>query len=151
MPPVEIRTVGLDDPLAGLVLAGLAVEYEARYGETDELSYAHAEEFEAPTGAFVVLVVGDEVVAGGGVRAHGDPGIAEVKRMWTHPDHRRRGHASTVLTALEEVARNAGYTAVRLETGPAQPEAQAMYAARGYRRIPVYGRYPEALAYERPC
>ena len=61
----------------------------------------------------------------------------------------RRGHATTVLAALEELARQAGYTTLRLETGPAQPEAAALYGRRGYRRIPVYGRYPQALAFER--
>jgi GNAT superfamily N-acetyltransferase len=146
---VEIRQVGLADPLVGALLAGLTVEYTERYGDADELAHAHADEFDPPAGAFVVLVVDGEVVAGGGVRPHEEAGVAEVKRMWTHPGHRRQGHASTVLAALEDAARAAGYTAIRLETGPAQPEAQSLYASRGYRRIPVYGRYPQALAYER--
>ncbi|MCU1378623.1 MAG: Acetyltransferase [Acidimicrobiales bacterium] len=133
----------------GPLLAGLSVEYETRYGETDEMAFAHPEEFDPPAGAFIVLVADDVAVAGGGIRPHADAGVCEVKRMWTHPDHRRQGHASTVLVALEDAARAVGYTTMRLETGPAQPEAQALYAARGYRRIPRYGRYPEALAYER--
>ena len=45
--------------------------------------------------------------------------------------------------------RDRGYAVVRLETGPLQPEAQAMYDRLGYRRIPVFGRYPTALAFER--
>ncbi|HET6963516.1 MAG TPA: hypothetical protein VFH58_02015 [Acidimicrobiales bacterium] len=35
-----------------------------------------------------------------------------------------------------------------LETGPLQPEAAALYDGRGYKRIPKYGPYPEALAFE---
>jgi GNAT superfamily N-acetyltransferase len=146
---VKLRTVRLDDADAGQVLAGLAAEYVERYGDADELAYASVEEFDPPGGAFVVLVDGDEVVAGGGVRPFGEPGVAEVKRMWTHHAHRRRGLASTVLAGLEDAARALGYTVVRLETGPMQPEAQALYAARGYRRIAVYGRYPAALGYEK--
>ena len=70
--------------------------------------------------------------------------------MWTHPAHRRRGHAMTVLAALEAAAGDAGYHTVRLETGPAQPEALALYERVGYRRIPTFGRYRDAIAFERP-
>jgi GNAT superfamily N-acetyltransferase len=146
---VEVRRVRFDDDLVGPLLAGLTVEYTDRYGDADELAFAHAAEFEPPDGAFVVLVDDGEVVAGGGLRAFGEAGVAEVKRMWTHPERRRQGLASAALTALEEAARELGYSTVRLETGPLQPEAQALYAARGYHRIPTYGRYPLALAYER--
>jgi len=68
--------------------------------------------------------------------------------MWTNPTYRRRGFATIVLEALERAARAVGYTTLRLETGPAQPEAQAMYEGRGYQRIPVFGHYPQALAFE---
>jgi ribosomal protein S18 acetylase RimI-like enzyme len=69
--------------------------------------------------------------------------------MWTHAAHRRQGYASTLLRALEEAARAAGYVALWLETGPAQPEAVALYTSHGDRRIPVYGRYRAALAFEK--
>jgi hypothetical protein len=54
-----------------------------------------------------------------------------------------------VLDALEAAASDTGYRIVRLETGPAQPEAEAFYESRRYERIPVYGRYSEARAFER--
>ncbi len=68
--------------------------------------------------------------------------------MWTAPEHRRKGLASTVLDTLEKVARDRGYSRLRLETGPAQPEARALYERRGYRHIPPYGRYEQATAFE---
>ena len=68
--------------------------------------------------------------------------------MWTSPDHRRNGLASAILDALEIVAREHGYTWLKLETGPAQPEAQSLYEGRGYRSIPTYGRYEQARAFE---
>lgn len=71
----------------------------------------------------------------------------EVKRMWTAAEHRRKGYASRVLTGLEDAARAAGYSTPLLETGPLQPEAIALYTARGYRQIPYYGRYPDARAF----
>jgi ribosomal protein S18 acetylase RimI-like enzyme len=144
---VELVRVRFDDPLVAPLLSGLGQEYEVRYGANDELSLAAPEQFDPPQGCFLVLVDGDGTpVAGGGFRRHA-PGVCEVKRMWTATAHRRRGHAVTVLTGLEAAARAAGYTELRLETGPAQPEAEALYVARGYRRIERFGPYPSALAF----
>ncbi len=70
--------------------------------------------------------------------------------MWTAPEHRRKGLASKVLDALEELARDRGYSRLRLETGPAQPEARALYERRGYRNIQAYGKYEQATAFELP-
>ena len=136
----------LSDPVVGPLIGGLTREYEGRYGETDEMATVDPEEFDPPLGAFVVLIDGGEVLAGGGLRRV-DADTCEVKRMWTADDHRRKGYASRVLTGLEDAARAAGYSTVLLETGPLQPEAIALYTGRGYRRIPCYGRYPDALAF----
>lgn len=140
--------VALSDPRVGPLLAGLSGEYEQRYGPTDVMADAHPEQFEAPAGAFVVLVEDEVTLAGGGFRRV-DEQTCEIKRMWTAPGHRRRGYARTVLTELESRAAAAGYLRVRLETGPMQPEAVALYEVLGYQRIPVYGRYLEAWAFQR--
>ena len=145
---VELRTVRLTDPVLAPLLSGLAAEYEARYGANDELADAPPEQFDPPDGVFLALVVDGELAAGGGIRRY-DADTCEVKRMWTAPRHRRRGHARRVLAALEDCARDLGYTRLLLETGPAQPEAIAMYHDLGYQRIPYYGRYEFALAFER--
>lgn len=144
---MELRRVRIDDPDVGALLSGLADEYRTRYGEVDELSTVPDSEFDPPAGSFIIAVEEGRVVAGGGFRYLED-GVCEVKRMWTHAAQRRRGLASVVLDALEAAAREAGYTTLRLETGPAQPEAAALYERRGYHRIPVFGRYPQALAFE---
>jgi len=144
---MELRTCRLTDVEVAPLLAGLAAEYHERYGSNDELRHASVEEFDPPDGAFVVLIDDGVTVAGGGFRLL-EPGVCEVKRMWTHANYRRRGHAARVLDALEEKARAAGYHTLRLETGPLQPAAQALYAGRGYNRIPVFGRYEFALAFE---
>ncbi len=57
-------------------------------------------EFEPPDGMFVVLTRDAETIAGGGFVRLAD-GVAEIKRMWTSPDHRRRGCARVVLSELE--------------------------------------------------
>jgi GNAT superfamily N-acetyltransferase len=145
---MEIREVRLSDPLVAPLLVGLATEYEHRYGPSDEMALAHADDFEPPTGAFIVLLDDGQTVTGGGIRRL-ERDTCEVKRMWTSPEYRRRGLASSLLAALEDVARRLGYTRVQLETGPSQPEAIAMYGHLGYRAIPPFGPYPEAFAFER--
>jgi GNAT superfamily N-acetyltransferase len=146
---MELRQVRLTDPLAAPLLAGLTREYDVRYGETDEMATVDSSEFDPPGGAFLALVDGGELLAGGGLRRMSDD-TCEVKRMWTAPEHRRKGYASQVLTGLEDAARAAGYATLILETGPLQPEAIALYTVRGYRPIPYYGRYPTALAFSFP-
>ncbi|MEB0268073.1 GNAT family N-acetyltransferase, partial [Cryobacterium sp. 10I5] len=78
-----------------------------------------------------------------------DAGTAEVKRLWTSPDHRRKGYAAAVLGALEDLARELGYSRLRLETGYKQPEALAMYRSLGYTEIGNYGVYEHATGFER--
>ena len=92
----------------------------------------------APGGTF--LVGWDEAgdpVCGGGLKQLGD-GVAEIKRMYVVPAARRRGHARRLLLALEDAARRRGYTRVRLDTGPKQQHAMALYEAAGYREIDCY-------------
>lgn len=144
---MELRQIRLTDPEALPLLNGLSGEYERRYGSADEISSVDVREFEPPHGMFLVLLDQRLTVAGGGVRRL-SLDTCEVKRMWTSPHHRRKGLASAILDALENDARDRGYTWLKLETGPAQPEAQSLYEGRGYRSIPTYGRYEQARAFE---
>ncbi len=105
----------------------------------------------------VVLVARDDdgtVVGCGALRALGGD-VAEVKRMYVVPAARGRGVSKLLLTGLEDAARGRGWTTLRLETGPRQPEALALYEGAGYRAIPAFGAYVEApdagcsLYYER--
>ena len=143
---METRRVRIGDEEVQPLLAGLAHEYDTRYGENTEMARTAEHEFDPPSGLFVVVMDGDVTASGGGFRRH-DATTCEVKRMWTHPDYRRRGLARRVLATLEEAAAEMGYARLILETGPRQPEAAAMYAARGYSRIDFYGPYSEALAF----
>ncbi|MFV2197994.1 GNAT family N-acetyltransferase [Nocardiopsis sp. LOL_012] len=140
---VALLRVGHDDPRASGLLAGLKREYTERYGAAGaarELALYPLSEFAAPHGCLVLAELGGEVVAGGAVRPYvaeraAEAGTAEIKRVWTSPRHRRRGLARTVMAELEGAARDLGYTRVLLYTGPAQPEALALYGRIGYRRL----------------
>ena len=133
---LTVRHVPITDPLARPLLDELLLEYTTRYGEgaRAEMSKVTAEEFEGPDGAFVLLVENGEAVAGGAFRRH-DARTAELKRIWTHSAHRRRGLARLVLAELEATARARGYRRVYLTTGSRQPEAVGLYLSTGYRAL----------------
>ncbi|MDR6971815.1 GNAT family N-acetyltransferase [Leifsonia shinshuensis] len=66
---------------------------------------------------------------------------AELKRMFVHEDARGRGLARLLLSAIERAAADAGVAELRLETGPLQHAAIALYERSGYARIPNFGPY----------
>ena len=154
--PYRVRLLPMTHPAAEPLLRGLTEEYETRYGGAGEMSAYDLADFEPPAGCFLVLTVADRTVAdrtvaGGGFRRL-DESTAEVKRMWTDPAYRRRGLARRVLSQLEAEAAARGYLRLRLETGQAQPEAVALYAAMGWVRGEGYGRHrdsPRAVFFEK--
>lgn len=126
------------DPRVKPLLDELAVEYSTRYGDlfgsggaAEELNRYPAGEFAAPHGALLILQENGETVAGGAFRRY-DFRTAELKRIWTHSAHRRRGLARVVLGELEAEAARRGYRRIYLTTGPRQPEAKNLYLATGY-------------------
>jgi GNAT superfamily N-acetyltransferase len=142
---LEVRPYAVTDPEVAPLLNELAEEYHARYGSTTELSKYPPEEFAPPAGgALLILRQNGESVAGGAFRRY-DEQTAEVKRMWTHSAHRRRGLARRMLAELEDEAKRRGYRRVFLTTGPKQPEAAALYLATGYRSLPTDGLDPESF------
>ena len=113
-------------------------ELRARYGGKEEPG-TH------PSAADISVVVvardDDGTPLGcGALRELGD-GLAEIKRMYVVPDARGRGISKAVLAGLERAARARGWTTLRLETGPLQPEAAALYRGAGYSRSGAFGAY----------
>ena len=132
-----MREVAADDPLLVPLIDDLAREYDARYAPTDgvpssaELTRYPPQVFAAAQGgAFLAVLQDGQLVAGGALKRAGD--AAEVKRMWTRRDHRRRGLAGLVLAGLERRAAELGYDRMVLSTGAAQPEAVALYLRHGW-------------------
>jgi ribosomal protein S18 acetylase RimI-like enzyme len=149
----DLRLVRADNPAAEPLLEGLRQEYHTRYGSslpTDIGRYA-VTEFLPPTGAFVIVEARGVTVAGGALRKLTD-GIGEIKRMWTDPAHRGRGHARRVLTALEDAAVRQGYRSLQLVTGAMNSAAIALYSSVGYRETAPYGYHgadPRFLSLEK--
>ncbi|WP_105385386.1 GNAT family N-acetyltransferase [Neorhizobium alkalisoli] len=127
------------DPLAKPLIDELTFEYDSRYGSfydaegaTKEMNRYAPEVFAPPHGNFLLLLRNGEAIAGGAFMRHEDEGTAELKRVWTHSDHRRQGLARKILIELEEQAARQGYTRIYLTTGFRQPEAVALYLTNGY-------------------
>ncbi len=128
------------DPLAQPLLAELAVEYAERYGgaPSTHLTWLPVPEGELapPDGGLLIGVVDGAPVTGGAFRRY-DADTAELKRIWTDRAHRRRGYARALLKALEAETAARGYRRLYLITGNRQPEAEALYDATGYTRVPA--------------
>ncbi|WP_374009411.1 GNAT family N-acetyltransferase [Leifsonia sp. LS-T14] len=78
---------------------------------------------------------------------------AELKRMFVHEDARGKGLARLLLAEVEAAASEAGVAELRLETGPLQHAAIALYERSGYERIPNFGPYvgdPYSVCYAKP-
>jgi len=72
-----------------------------------------------------------------------DSGRGELKRMYVQPASRGQGIAQKIIAALEAAATERGCVALKLETGPRQPEALSFYSKQGYRTCGPFGSYPE--------
>lgn len=131
---LTVLHVPVSDRRVRPLLRELGHEYSTRYGKDahTEITRYPDEEFTPPYGGLLLLLLerGDPV-AGGAFRRH-DATTAELKRIWTHSAHRRRGLARRVLAELEREASARGYRRIYLTTGPRQPEARGLYLATGY-------------------
>lgn len=136
---LQFVRAGQDDPRAQPLLSELAAEYAQRYDNTEAAVLAWlrsypAAEFTPPDGDLLIGVSDGAPVTGGAFRRF-DHRTAELKRIWTHRDHRRRGYAKALLMQLEALIVSRGYNRVYLTTGNRQPEAEALYEASGYTRL----------------
>jgi len=131
---IEVRHEPPDSPAARRLFdeyMDLVRERAGRDMRDAEHIFAVAEAFTGAGSAWLVVYDDGRPVACGGLRPLA-PGIGEIKRMFVSPAARRRGHARRLLTALEDLARDAGNTRIRLLTTELLPEALALYDSAGY-------------------
>lgn len=142
---VSFRTSDAASSPAVDLVAAMWAEIKALYpriGNEDGPSATPAD-FSPPGGAFVVGFDGETPVAGGGVKRL-DDAAAEIKRMYVAPAARGSGAGRQLLGALEDAARELGYSVVRLDTGRFQGSALRMFQQAGYRPIADYNGNPYA-------
>jgi putative acetyltransferase len=139
-----------DDPAGAALRAAQRAELDARYGSDDH------EPGTPPSAADIdlFLIAADPsgtAVGCGALRRLGET-AAEIKRMYVTPESRGTGVSTAILRALESAALDRGWTTIRLETGPAQPDAMRFYEREGYQEIPLFGAYigsDVSVCYER--
>jgi GNAT superfamily N-acetyltransferase len=146
---LTLRRTSLTDPVARALIDALDAELLERYPEEGATHFRLDPDEVAPgRGAFFVAYVfgadlpgGSLPVGCGAVRRLPDGRTAELKRMYTTPEARRRGVAHELLGALEDEARRLAVHRLVLETGVRQPEAIALYKRAGFVEIPPFGEY----------
>ena len=144
---MEFRAMDAASPPASDMIEAMIASLIPLYGRIDgpDAPRAAPEDF-APSagGAFLVGFDDDGTpVCGGGLKRL-EPDVVEIKRMYVAESARGRGVARALLVALEDAARELGYARVRLDTGPKQPAAEALYRSAGYADIPDYNGNPYA-------
>jgi len=136
---IEIKRVRGDSAPARAIVRAMEDWVTANFGPTtpDRTSTVRPEEMVPPDGVFVLVVDGERVVAGAGIRRL-DDGVGEIKRMFVMEDARGQGHARRLLEGLEAAAVDLGYERLRLDTAQSMTTAMGLYRRSGYRDIPDY-------------
>lgn len=124
---------------------GLVEKLDADLATTDGDEHAFYHQFNQITllRRVVVAVEDNEAVACGAIKEY-DPGVMEIKRMYTEPGKRGFGIAGRILRELEQWSVELNASRCILETGMRQPMAIALYKKSGYVIIPNYGQYAGA-------
>jgi DNA-binding MarR family transcriptional regulator len=139
---IHLREVPPGDPVGREALGRYLAEIDARFPTGYRTAGPVGEE---PGSTYVLATSDGEPVAYGGIRPTDQESVAEIKRMWVHPDWRGAGLGSRMLRHLEGLARDRGCTRVVLDTNRVLAEAIAMYERAGYDAIPRYaGSDPHA-------
>lgn len=91
----------------------------------------------------VIVFYENNIAVGCGAFREKENDSVEIKRMFVHPDYRKKGIASAVLAELERWAKEVNYIYTILETGKNQPEAINLYQKQDYTIIANYPPYEE--------
>jgi putative acetyltransferase len=112
----------------GLDLAFQNIEHELEH---------LAEEYSAPTGAFLIAREQGAALGCAGLRRF-DAGDGEIKRLYVVAAARGRGIGLRLARHIVAEARRLGYARLLLDTLPAMHEAQALYTSLGFEPTPAY-------------
>ncbi|HTW18673.1 MAG TPA: GNAT family N-acetyltransferase [Mycobacteriales bacterium] len=129
---------GASDEAITLIQAYLA-EINAGFGhQPDERDPNHPEDFNPPTGRFLVVRDSDGRALGCCAVRLLDADTAEVKRMWLAPEIRGRGMGRRLLAAIEQAARDLGARQGKLDTNESLTAAVSLYQRCGWAQVPRY-------------
>ena len=138
--PISVVAESVDTSGALAIVHAASDELQQRYGGDGDNQHLSVDELRPPSGLFLVARHDRHLVGGVGLRSIAEPDLhfAEVKRLWVRPDLRREGIGLVLMKEIEARARALDYVTLYLETGPAQPEALALYRSHGWTEIDKY-------------
>lgn len=144
-PPPAAHRIARGDPAQPDVAALLAAAEEHAHSlyPPEGVHMLDVSELSGPRVRFLVARSSEGRAQGCGAVVFDDQGAAELKRMFVAPDARGKGLGARLLRRLEDEARQAGARVLRLETGPLQAAALALYRRHGYRERGPFGDYRE--------
>jgi pimeloyl-ACP methyl ester carboxylesterase/GNAT superfamily N-acetyltransferase len=134
-----------DGPAAGVLVPNYVAEIRAMYPDwtPDVPPHLTAQDVEPPSGRWLVAYRNGQPVGCAALKRL-DPTTAEIKRVYVAPEARGRGVARALLGRLEEIARDVGYTTIRMDTGARQPASVVLFTKVGYQQIADYNGNPVA-------
>ena len=140
-PQVEITQARSEEDIASVgelfreyaASIGVDLEYQGFAAELASLPAPYV----PPHGALIVAQVDYATAACVALRCLGAE-TGEMKRLFVRPAYRGLGLGQCLINAVVKAARDAGYTALRLDTLPSMAGAQALYRKLGFVEIPAY-------------
>jgi GNAT superfamily N-acetyltransferase len=77
-----------------------------------------------------------------GLRAFGEDGACEMKRLYVLPEGRGQGVGGALVEAVVKAAETAGYSDMLLDTLPSMTGAIKLYKAAGFKQVGAYYETP---------
>jgi ribosomal protein S18 acetylase RimI-like enzyme len=121
----------------------LFLEYAAGLGVDLSFQNFDAEIAGLPGDYDPILVAAEDDRVGGCVAMRRiDEETCEMKRLYVRPELRGRGAGRMLALRLIAIARDRGFSRMRLDTLPSMHEAMALYELLGFREIEPYRHNP---------
>ena len=139
--PLVIEATTPDDSETLKLILRLNDELEAAATEPNENHFSlDTNEVIGDSGAMIRARFDGALVGCGAVRRI-EPTVGEIKRMFVDRSARGNKIGAAILDQLELRATQQGITELKLETGPRQTEAKALYEIAGFTRCQAWGEY----------
>ena len=127
------------DDIVGRYYGRAALPAEVDSAMADEPSH----DLQGDTGLLVLATLDGNEVACGGVRFAGDA-LGELTRIYVAPSARGLGAGAGLIGRLEQLARAAGLSRLRLTVRSDLVEARRLYGRLGYTDVAPFGTDPYA-------
>jgi GNAT superfamily N-acetyltransferase len=139
MPDDQVAVHALFAEYLRWVCARIFDEYRAEFDPEGILVHdMEAIEIFMPPQGWIFLAFDDGAPAGCACARQLEDSIAELKRMYVRPNHRRRGIGGLLVDATVGAARQSQYSVLRLDSAGFMSDAHALYRSFGFRDRPPY-------------